>query len=161
MTANQAPPSGGVSVQFYHLTATPLERVLPKLLEKALAGKFRVLLVAGSEDRIEQLNQSLWTYHPGSFLPHGSAKDGHAEEQPIFLSTKIEAPNHANLLAITDGSVPEKPDAFERIIDIFDGNDSAAVEKARARWTQYKNADASITYLRQNDQGGWEQRAAA
>src|SRR5437870_3857428 len=77
--------SAGTKVQFYHLTATPLERALPKLLEKALAGGFRVLLVAESEERIEQLNQLLWTYDPGSFLAHGSRKDGHAEEQPILL----------------------------------------------------------------------------
>lgn len=147
------------AIQFYHLTATPLERALPKLLEKAYGGGFRTLLVAESEERVEQLNQNLWTYGQNSFLPHGSAKDGNAGQQPIFLSTRCEAPNNANLLAVTGGAMPEKPEAFERILDIFDGNDPQALEKARARWTAYKNAGHNLTYLRQNDAGGWEKAA--
>jgi DNA polymerase III subunit chi len=149
------------SVQFYHLTATPLERALPKLLEKALAGGFKTLLVAESEERAEQLNQLLWTYDPGSFLPHGSIKDGHAEKQPVLISANQEPLNKANVLVITDGSTAQHPEAFERILDIFDGRDSAAVEKARARWQDYKNGGHAVTYLRQNDSGGWEQKAAA
>lgn len=148
------------AVQFYHLTATPLERALPKLLEKAVAGGFRVLLWAESEERADRLNQLLWTYNPGSFLPHGSLRDGHAEEQPIFISTGLDAPNGAKLLVVTDGRMPEKPEAFERIIDIFDGNDAEAVASARLRWTAYKNAGHEVSYLRQNDAGGWEQKAA-
>jgi DNA polymerase III subunit chi len=148
-------------VQFYHLTATPLERALPKLLEKALAGGFKTLLIAQSEEQVEQLNQLLWTYNPGSFLPHGSLKDGHAEDQPILLSTQQEALNGATLLAVTDGSVAAAPEKFERILDIFDGTDSVAVENARRRWSVYKNGGHAVTYLRQTDAGGWEQKAAA
>ena len=75
------------TIQFYHLTATPLERALPKLLEKAYGGGFTTLLVADSEEYVEHLNQLLWTYDPGSFLPHGSVKDGNVEQQPILLVT--------------------------------------------------------------------------
>ena len=167
------------TVQFYHLTTTLLERALPKLLEKAYAGGFKVLLVANSEDRVEQLNQALWTYNPGSFLPHGSIKEGNAEKQPILLITsdklslfsprlrgELEGGDMPasggvkafNLLAVVDGMTPEKPEAFERIIDMFDGNDPQAVEKARQRWTLYKNAGHTMSYLRQNESGGWETR---
>src|SRR5579871_5220024 len=108
-----------INVQFYHLTATPLERALPKLLEKAYAGGYRTLLLAGSEEQAERLNQLLWTYHPGSFLPHGSLKDGHSDRHPILITTKIENLNNANILAITDGTMPPQPQAFERILDMF------------------------------------------
>jgi len=163
-------------VQFYHLTATPLERALPKLMEKAFTGRFRTLLVAESDARVDQLNQLLWTYDPGSFLPHGSLKEGNAEQQPILLVTsssfgstegspaagdpllKAKDDGKFNLLAITDGTQPEKPEQFERILDIFNGNDAQAVEKARTRWTSYKNAGHNISYLRQNESGGWEKR---
>jgi len=77
------------TIQFYHLTATPLERALPKLMEKAVAGGFKTLLLAESDERMEQLNQLLWTYDPGSFLPHGSMKDGHAEQQPILILSSL------------------------------------------------------------------------
>lgn len=149
------------TIQFYHLTATPLERALPKLLEKAVAGKMKTVLVDESEARLEHLNQWLWTYDPGSFLPHGSSKDGHEQNQPIWLTTQVEKPNDATLLVLTSGTVPTEPAAFERIIDIFDGNDPVSVENARTRWKNYKDAGHALTYLKQTPQGSWEQKAVA
>lgn len=151
-----------VTVQFYHLTATPLERALPKLLEKAVSGGYRLLLVADSDERVEYLNQLLWTYDPGSFLPHGSLKDGHPAQQPILLVSsppgEDAAPNNANILVVTNGLTPSRPDQYERILDIFHGQDAAAVEQARLRWTSYKNAGISVNYMRQNDSGGWDKK---
>jgi len=149
------------AVQFYHLLTSPLERALPKLLEKAYGAGVKILLVAGSEERVAQLNDLLWSYDPGSFLPHGSAADGHGEQQPIFLSTQMEAPNQAGVLVVTDGAVCEAPERFERILDMFDGNDPQALASARSRWTLYKNNGHAVTYMRQTPQGGWEQKAVS
>ncbi|MDP6928016.1 MAG: DNA polymerase III subunit chi, partial [Rhodospirillales bacterium] len=59
-------------VAFYQLERSPLEQVLPKLLEKTLDAGKRALVVAGSEARIEALNGALWSYYQDSWLPHGS-----------------------------------------------------------------------------------------
>lgn len=146
------------AIQFYHLTATPLERALPKLLERARAGGYRVCLVAGSNERVEQLNQLLWTYDPDSFLAHGSDKDEQPENQPILISTRAEPVNSADLLVVTDGRSIKHPE-FERILDIFDGNDSEATAAARGRWAEYKDAGHEITYFSQNEQGSWQKKA--
>ena len=146
-------------IQFYHLLSTSLERALPKLLEKALAGEFRVLVRVESEARGEQLNTELWTYNPNNFLPHGTAKDGFAEEQPIYITAGQENPNNANLLVITDGSKPESFNGFTRMLDIFDGANDDSVTKARARWSQYKNEGHNLTYIKQTSAGGWEKMA--
>ncbi|MBY0407613.1 MAG: DNA polymerase III subunit chi, partial [Rickettsiales bacterium] len=122
------------AVQFYQLLSTPLDRALPKLLEKALSAGFRAVLTAATPEQLEQLNTLLWTYDPASFLPHGSDADGEAETQPIFLSLGTQAPNGAKLLVVTDGKWPENAAEYERIADIFDGNDAAALEAARTRW---------------------------
>src|SRR6185437_11026225 len=90
-------------IGFYHLLGTPLERALPKLLERALAGGYRVVVLAGSAERVEQLDAVLWTYDDASFLPHGSRRDGQAERQPIWLSERDENPNGADLLVLTEG----------------------------------------------------------
>ncbi len=147
------------AIQFYHLLTTPLERALPKLLEKAYGAGAKVLLVAASEERIAQLSDLLWSYDPASFLPHGSAKDGHDENQPIFLSTQMDAPNGASILLVTDGATPEAPEKFERILDMFDGNDAESLARARQRWTLYKNAGHTVTYMKQTESGGWKQAA--
>ena len=65
-------------VGFYHLLSTPLERALPRLLERALGQGHRIVLHAGSAERVEHLNALLWTYDESGFLPHGAARDGNA-----------------------------------------------------------------------------------
>ncbi|MEQ1788981.1 MAG: DNA polymerase III subunit chi [Rickettsiales bacterium] len=145
------------AIQFYHLTATPLERALPKLLERALSGGYRVCLVANSDARVEQLNQLLWTYDAVSFLPHGSDKDEQPEIQPILLSTNAEPLNDAKLLLITDGR-SAGDEKFERVLDIFDGNDPQATVAARNRWAEYKKLGHELTYFSQNKQGGWQKK---
>lgn len=148
-------------VQFYHLTSTPLERALPKLMEKAYGAGLRTLVVAESNERIAQLNQLLWTYNPDSFLPHGSDKEPHSEDQPILLSSDLnQAPNRP-LLCVTHPFMPEKPHCFERIIDIFDGQNAQELELVRQRWISYKNNGFSVSYFKQSENGAWEQKTAA
>lgn len=149
------------AVQFYHLTATPLSRALPRLLETITGKGFRVALVVKSETDVEQLNQLLWTYDASSFLAHGSSKDAHPEAQPILLATDMEAPNGAEILFVTSGEIAGNPERFSRIVDMFDGNDSSALASARQRWMHYKNAGHPLSYLQQSEQGGWQQKAAA
>ncbi len=145
------------AIQFYHLTTTPIERALPKLLERAISGGYKVCLVANSDARVEQFNQLLWAYDPDSFLPHGSDKDAQPESQPILLSCESKPLNNSNLLVVTDGRKAEGD--FERVLDIFDGNDPAATAAARTRWSEYKSAGHEITYFSQNEQGGWQKKA--
>ncbi len=145
-------------VRFYHLTATPLERALPRLLAKAYEADWRAVVLAGSTERVEALDAALWTFDQDSFLPHGRAGDEAPEKQPIYLTTKEENPAGANLLVLTDGVDvdPAFLAGFERCLDMFDGNDPEAVEAARARWRRLKEAGHEITYWRQNARGGWE-----
>jgi DNA polymerase-3 subunit chi len=157
----QPDPATSAGISFYHLTALSLERALPKLLEKAYAGGFRTLVVAASDEQAERINQLLWTYDPNGFLPHGGEKDGAQEQQPILIASHLTDANQATLVAVTDGSIVEEPGRFARILDIFDGNNQESVEKARTRWTGYKAAGCALTYLRQNENGGWEQKAVA
>ena len=44
-------------VLFYHLTATPLERTLPELLEKALGRGWRVVVRCGSHAGLAELDR--------------------------------------------------------------------------------------------------------
>ena len=145
-------------IGFYHLTRSPLERALPKLLEKVRASGARAVVMAGSDERVEALNAALWTYDPGSFLPHGTAKDGAPEEQPIWLTTEDANPNGATVLVLTDGAASANVGAFARCLDMFDGRDAAAVDSARDRWRACREAGHCLTYWQQTEQGGWRKR---
>ncbi len=140
-------------IGFYHLERSPLERALPKLLEKVLDAGKRAVVVAGSEERVEALNAALWTYDQGSFLPHGSARDGNAAEQPIWLTAADDNPGEAEILVLTDGAVSDRVGGYERCLEMFDGKDEEAVASARARWKSYTDAGHAVTYWRQTDRG--------
>lgn len=138
---------------------TPLERALPRLLERGFKDGYRILVLAGSNERVEHLNQLLWTYDDASFLPHGSARDGHAPRQPIFLTASETNPNQANMLVLVDGMRVKDPGFYKRICDLFDGNDEAATEAARQRWREAKLAGHDLTYWEQTP-AGWVKRGA-
>jgi DNA polymerase-3 subunit chi len=145
-------------VGFYHLQTTPLERALPKLLERSLAGGFRVLVVAGSAERVAHLDALLWTYDEASFLPHGSRRDGQPERQPILLAETEDNANGADLLVLTDGAASTRLADYRRCLDIFDGGDEAAVAAARERWQAAKAAGHALTYWQQTETG-WTKKA--
>jgi DNA polymerase-3 subunit chi len=147
-------------IGFYHLTRSPLERALPKLLEKVLGAGLRAVVRAGSGERVEFLNSALWTYEPASFLPHGTVREGEASSQPIWLTDGEDNPNGAGVLVLTDGVTATDVSAFARCLEMFDGRDQQAVEAARERWRAYKDAGHVLTYWQQTARGGWEQKAA-
>ena len=142
-------------VGFYHLLKTPLERALPRLLERARASGYRIVIRAASAERVEHLNALLWSYDEASFLPHGAARDGNAAAQPIWLTDRDENPNDASMLVLVDGAEAEDLGAFQRCADLFDGNDEAALEAARRRWRRAKDAGHTLTYWQQSETG-WE-----
>jgi DNA polymerase-3 subunit chi len=147
-------------IGFYHLLTMPLERALPKLLERAVADGHRIVVIAGSQERVDHLDALLWTYNDASFLPHGSARDGDAARQPIWLTTADENPNRATALVLLDGATSAHLGDFARCFDIFDGNDTDAVAAARERWKGVKAAGHQITYWQQTE-AGWDKHAAA
>jgi DNA polymerase-3 subunit chi len=146
-------------VAFYHLQRSPLEKVLPKLLEKTLAQGKRALVVTGSAARAEALAVTLWTHDPGGWLPHGTAQDGDPADQPVWLACDDANVNGAHYVFLTDGAALAALDGFERCFDLFDGNDPEQVAAARRRWQAAKAAGHPVTYWQQTDAGPWEQKA--
>ena len=144
-------------IGFYHLLATPLERALPRLLERGRASGHRIVVRAGSPEHVEHLNALLWTYGDATFLPHGSARDGNPDQQPVWLTAGADAPNGASMLVLVDGVTASDLDGFARVVDLFDGNDESAVAAARDRWRQAKAAGHSLTYWQQTATG-WEKK---
>lgn len=147
-------------VLFYHLDRQPLDRVLPRLLALSLERGWRVVVQAGSAERVEALDALLWTYEDESFLPHGTAGDGHEAEQPVFLTTDDSNPNGAVVRFLVDRAYPPADaGAYQRVVLIFDGNDPDALADARSHWKTLKAAGLGVTYWQQNERGGWDKKA--
>ncbi|MDB5593224.1 MAG: polymerase subunit chi [Hyphomicrobiales bacterium] len=158
---SETPP---VEISFYHLQMQPLERVLPVLLERSVARGWNVVLQTVTEERCVALNEALWTFSDESFLPHGMARDGDPEFQPIYLTNGLENPNGAQIRFFVEGAeiAPVLADAagvYERLVLMFDGNNEAELTLARAQWKALKGQGAALSYFQQTDEGRWEKKA--
>lgn len=145
-----------VEINFYHLTSTPLEKALPKLLEKVVDSGNRVCISTIAE-RIENIDKVLWNYSSKTFLAHGTENDPYPEIQPIYITASNDNPNGANILAIID-SEPLNIEEFEKCIDMFDGNSEEGLKKAKERLSKYKKLGFTITYWQQGIKGNWEKK---
>jgi DNA polymerase-3 subunit chi len=147
-------------ILFYHLQGQKLEAVLPPLLEKSLARGWRVVVQAGTEERIEALDAHLWTYRDDGFLPHGTWREQDAGLQPVLLTVNDGNPNTAQVRFLVDGApMPAQADGYERIVLVFDGDDEEAVQGARAQWADVKARGLAATYWQPDETGRWQQKA--
>lgn len=147
-------------VYFYHLTGTPLEATLPMLIGKARSAGWRIALRGTDPARLDWLDRHLWL-HPGDgFLPHGIAGGDFDADQPVLLTTANEAANNAQCVLAFDGAdvSAQEVEALERVCILFDGNDPAAVEAARAQWRVLTEAGCGAQYWAQDD-GRWVKKA--
>ena len=142
-------------IGFYHLTRSTLAQALPRLLVRTLAAGERAL-VLGPASGLDALSSALWAQP--DWLPHGTPADGDADLQPIWLTTDDAAPNGARFLFLVDGAASARLGEFDRVFDLFDGKDEAAVAAARQRWTAAKAAGHALTYWQQGPRG-WEKKA--
>ena len=149
-------------VLFYHLEQQTLEQALPLLLDATMKRGWKAVVQAGSAERVAALDSHLWTFRDDAFLPHaakGDARfDEHVGSQPIWLTDEDETPNSANVLFLVDGAERAAIDGFERTVFMFDGRDEDNVARARARWSELKEAGHELTYWQQSSDGKWEQK---
>jgi DNA polymerase III subunit chi len=141
-------------VDFYHLAATPLERVLPRICERLLEGGERLLIVA-DQPLLDRIDAQLWTYSRDSFLPHAKADGAAAGEQPILLSQAADAANGAANVALADGIWRDEALTFARAFYFFD---NSHLDTARGSWRTLKEREAiERRYWKQDDRGKWVQ----
>lgn len=145
--------STSVQVGFYHLTRTTLEEALPRLLGRTLEVGERAVVRCSTAAQVSALDKALWESRTPFWLPHGTAKMGYADRQPIWLSADDERPNGACFLFRIDGAGSDEFEALTRVFDLFDGRDEEAVVRARQRWKKAMSAGHKLTYWRQETRG--------
>ncbi|MEO1549569.1 MAG: DNA polymerase III subunit chi [Pseudomonadota bacterium] len=149
-------------VLFYHLTDSPLDTVLPEMLERSLARGWRVVVRGPVAAELNRLDAHLWTYRDDSFLPHGRAGGDHDAAQPVLLTDRAEVPNGAKVLMLVDGARvdPGEVGGFDRVCLIFNGHEEPALIAAREDWKAVTGAGLTGVYWAQ-DGGRWIEKARA
>ena len=146
-------------IGFYHLTRTGLTQALPQLLARTLAAGQRAVVLCRDAARVAALDPALWECAEPDWLPHGTAADGDAELQPIWLATDDAAPNGARFLFLVDGADSARLAAFDAGVRSVRRQRRAGGRRRRAtRWSAAKAAGHALTYWQQGPRG-WEKKA--
>jgi DNA polymerase-3 subunit chi len=147
-------------VLFYHLQNQALEDVLPTLLQKTLERNWRAAVQVTTEERQAALDDHLWTFTEDSFLPHGTDREAHAADQPVLITLSEDNPSKASVRFLAEGAdLPPDMGAYQRIVILFDGNDSQALALAREQWRKVKAEGHDATYWQQDERGRWQRKA--
>ncbi len=148
------------AVYFYHLTRTSLEATLAVLLGKARGAGWRIAVRGVDRARMGRLDQKLWLGPEDEFPAHGLSGGPHDADQPILLTCDAEAPNHPACVMSIDGAQvgAAEVETLARVCILFDGNDPAAVQVARAQWKSLTQAGCAAQYWSQ-ESGRWRKKA--
>lgn len=141
-------------VDFYRLTRDPVDRVLPAIAERVLAGGARLLIIAAAPAQRGAISEGLWAGET-SFLAHGPADGELAALEPILLADKLEgAPaNGATMVALADGEWRDAALGFDRSFLLFD---NSRIDDARATWRMLGTRDGIERHFwKQDDRGRW------
>ena len=144
-----------MQVNFRNLAGRPLELWVAHLAAEYFSAGTPLLIRTASPERMRSLDQALWTFEAGSFLPHGTAEAGRAESQPVLLTDGEGNPNGAAALVLVDHTVAPDEAAWESIDYVFERSDPAAREAARQQWRLWKDQGHEPVYWETGSQG-WQ-----
>jgi DNA polymerase-3 subunit chi len=105
-----------------------------RLTQKAFGLGHRVYILTGDSEQAGRLDRLLWTFHPGSFIPHALTTEGTDPQPPVLLGTNEPHEAQQDVLISLAAEVPEWFSRFQRVAEIVGPSDD---EKLRAR-TRYR-----------------------
>ena len=150
---------GMSQIDFYHLTHSTLESALVTLVQKCqLAGN--KALIQCPRPAAQAIDDALWTFEPGSWIPHG-LDDAEGSERALvwILSEDKNDPIKAEFLFLLHGAERTDMNRFKRVFNLFDGRSEVQVTQARSQWQVWRDtAQAEMRYFAQDDAGKWEKR---
>ena len=140
---------------FYKLKNSSSEIFLTSLIERSLENNWNSVVLLDNIERMEEINDFLWSYKDTSFLPHGSQNDKNSELHTVYLTCEEENPNDSDVIFSIDGLLIKNLNSWQRCIFIFNEQNLKVVDQFN---TYKKNIDQSQHFLKsfeQDTNGKW------
>ncbi len=129
-------------VDFYVLAASGEQarwHFACRLTEKAYRLEHRVQILADDRVQAERLDELLWTWRDGSFVPHGVAGTDAANEAPVVITADPDwAAEGFDLLVNLSHGLPAAANAFPRVAEIVTSDDDTR-QRSRSRYASYRD----------------------
>lgn len=126
-------------IDFYILDKgnTPPSQFACRLAETAFRKGHRIYIHAPSGEAARQLDELLWTFKAGSFLPHGIDHQGSDDPLPVVIGYESAPEQCDDVLINLNNTVPPFFNRFQRVVEIVAGDDNTR-NAARQRYRYYK-----------------------
>jgi DNA polymerase-3 subunit chi len=114
-----------------------------KLAEKAWRLDNSVYIHARSRADAERLDELLWTFRDGSFVPHGLIDGPTGDESPVRIGYGDVEPPASDLLINLCDEVPPIAESFARVAELVTSDDDGR-RKSRQRFAAYRDRGHDI-----------------
>lgn len=131
-------------VDFYPLSAADRRSRLVaacRLAEKAYELGLKVVVRTASPAETAEIDELLWTFAEGSFVPHGvwPAEPEVAALTPVLVGSAALPVSHRDVLINLAPDAPTEFSAYARVCDVV-GGDEEGKKAGRHRWRVYREA---------------------
>ena len=126
-------------VDFYLLQGTnsqSIQQFCCRLAEKAWKLGNTVFIRTEDEQQAQHLDNLMWTYSDGSFLPHVMENNTQESEIPIIIGSKTEPASAFDLMINLASDIPEHCSRYSRVAEIIN-EDKTIKAQGRLRYSQY------------------------
>lgn len=117
-------------------------RAACRLTKKALARGCTAYIQAEDDRQASRLDDLLWTFDQGSFLPH-RLDSGDAEPAPVTIGCRAPGTDPADVLIALSADMPDHFDIYRRIAEVVDGTDEDK-RLARQRYRIYRERGCEL-----------------
>ncbi len=114
-----------------------------KLAEKAYRLDNSVHILVGSRADVERLDELLWTFRDGSFVPHHVIGSPASLESPISIGCDADDIAPRDLLINLCDEVPIAADSFPRVAELVT-SDQDCKQRSRKRYASYRDQGHDI-----------------
>ncbi|MCP5421228.1 MAG: DNA polymerase III subunit chi [Gammaproteobacteria bacterium] len=109
-----------------------------RLCEKAFQHGHRIYIQAASPEQARILDDLLWTFRQGSFVPHALCPAGDSDMSPVLIGAGADiAAQTAEVVINLDALPPPDFDRFERVMEIVDQHPDILAQ-SRQRYRFYR-----------------------
>lgn len=109
-----------------------------RLAEKIFKLKRAVHIHTGSAAHSQQMDELLWTFRDGSFLPHAIYQPDQENTAPVLISHHTEPQTSNDVLINLASEVPLFFSRFDRVAEII-GTDAQQKQHGRQRFRFYRD----------------------
>ncbi len=144
-------------VDFYILednAADARQHFACRLAEKAWQQGNKVYIHTGDPTLSSRLDDMLWSFSQGSFVPHGLDNDPAADEADIHIGHSDEPRHHDEVLINLGNEVPLFFSRFKRVAEVIDPDETSR-KYGRDRFRFYRERGYSLeSHTIKTDRGG-------